>query len=138
MADIKPFPPAPSRPSANPSREYTDTRALEDIQALLNSGGHPREDPLLNDVAAIVERTGRPIGILPRVMSTDCGYEPNGLSFAIIQAEATCVRASQDRVTNGVNLDIRTTSETDKAALTVSVNGELLYPCTQPTIGGKS
>lgn len=113
MTNIKPCTPSSERPSVISSPQYTDTRALEDIQALLSSADEPLHDTLLGDVAAIVERTGRPVGIQPRVMLTEGGYDPNGLTYAVIRAEDTCVRASQDPVTNGVHVDIRTTSETD-------------------------
>lgn len=115
-------PAATTQLSRSSRSRYGDTQAMDDIQALLTSPGRPSGEAAIDDVAEIVKLTGRSMAT-PRLLALKQGTEKNGLPYAVINAEGTVIRASQDPDTGAIRVTILTMNSHDEQHLRVEVDG---------------
>jgi len=104
---------------------YTDTAALNDIRTLLTATG-PGEDTL-TDIAAILARTGRPM-IPVRDIETSTTETALGWPVACVDAGDTTVFVRQSPDATGLLVEICTRTDTEQAALAVTLDGRALHP----------
>ena len=95
---------------------YSDTQAMDDIQALLTSPGRSTGEAAIGEMAEIVQRTGRSIAT-PRLMVLKLGIGKNGLPYAVIDAEGTVIRASQDPDSGAIRVTILAMNSLDEQHL---------------------
>lgn len=119
MTDV-PEPVTPLR-HAGPTG-FSDTAAMDDIQAVLSSHEHSFSEDALAEITEIVERTGR-IMVRPRLITATSHGEERGVPSVLVDAEGTYVRIEQDPRTGGVHVCIWTTSEAEDKVLAVHVHG---------------
>lgn len=115
--------PAASLPVSSLSPSYSDTQAMDDIQALLTSPSQSKGEATLDEVAEIVRRTKRSMAT-PRLMVVNHGTGKNGLPYAFIDAEGTVIRASQDPDTGTLRVTVEALNRLDEEQLRVDVNGQ--------------
>jgi hypothetical protein len=113
----------PLRPRA-PSG-YTDTAALNDIHALLTASDPG--DGTLADIAEILARTGRAM-IRARDIDISTTETALGWPVACIDAGDTCVFVRQAPAGVGLVVEICTKTDTEQAALAVTLDGRSLHP----------
>jgi hypothetical protein len=113
-------PVAPLRP-ASPAG-FSDTAAMDDIQALLASPRRPPGDEALEEIAEIVARTGRAL-VAPRDFTVDCEDDEHGLPYVAVRSEGTTVRVGQDPVSGTVRIAIRAATDAERGSLDIQVNG---------------
>src|SRR5215472_5283957 len=88
-------------------RTYTDTAALNDIQALLTTTRRGSDRDLAGDIAAVLARTGRPV-VRGRDIDTTVTESPAGWPIARVEAEDTTVVVRQDPSGPGLRVEITT------------------------------
>lgn len=114
-------------PSASGQQPYSDTQAVDDVQALLTNPGRPRGEDAVDEVTEIVRRTGRSAAI-PRIMVVQQGTGRNGLPCTFISAEGTAIRISQDPDTGALRVGIPIMNSLDEQHLEIEVGGQQLLP----------
>jgi len=117
----------PLRPRARPG--YTDTAALNDIHALLTSA-----DPgggTLADIGEIMARTGRAL-VPARDITASCTETALGWPVACVDAGQTAVFIRQAPAGTGLVIEICTKTDTEHAALAVTLDGRPLHPGRRP------
>ena len=112
----------PLRPRAPAS--YSDTAALNDIHALLTSSDLGADT--LADIAAIVARTSRAL-IPVRDIETSTTETVLGWPVACVDASETTVFVRQSPTGVGLVIEVCTRSDTERAALTITLDGRLLH-----------
>lgn len=123
---MNPSAPHPAPPvSLEP--EYTDTQAMDDIQALITSRGRPKGDDAIEEVTEIIERTGRAI-VTPRIFQVAQAPKEDGLPSVSITAEGTYILVEQNPDTDSIDVRIHTISGHDERHLLVKLNGRQLTP----------
>ena len=106
------------------SSRYRDTAALNDIHALLTSTDPG--DGTLNDIALILGRAGRPL--MPvRDIEISATETALGRPVACVEAGDASVRVRQATDGTGLVVEICTTTATEHAALTVTLDGAPLH-----------
>jgi hypothetical protein len=126
MTADQPQAPAARRQAVNPlrpARPYSDTDALNDIHALLTSPAAPAD--VLQDVAAILARAGRPL-FPSRVITATVADDPHGMPVARIEAEGTTIAISQAKNDSGLCIHIAPRDAAEEAALTIAVAGTVI------------
>ena len=120
MPDATVTPLRPRAPSA-----YTDTAALNDVHTLLTTGDPG--DGTLADIAEILARTGRP---MTPVRDIEISTTETALGWPVACAEAgdTSVFVRQAPAGAGLVIEICTKTDTEQAALAVTLDGRLLHP----------
>jgi hypothetical protein len=113
----------PLRPRA-PSG-YSDTAALNDIHSLLTATDPG--DSTLADIAEILARTGRPM-VAARDIETSITETALGWPVACVDAGDTTVFVRQAPTGAGLLIEICTKTDTEHAALTVTLDGHPLHP----------
>jgi hypothetical protein len=113
----------PLRPRAAAS--YTDTAALNDIQALLTAT-QPGQSAL-KDIALILARTGRPM-TKARDITVSTIETALDWPVALVDAGDTNVYVRQDPAGEGLLIEICTESDAEANTLTVTLDGILLRP----------
>jgi hypothetical protein len=121
----------PLRRGRGPSG-YSDTAALNDIHALLTTI-EPGESPVA-DIAIILGRTGRPM-VRVRDIEATTTETTLGWPAARVDAGDTKVCVRQDPGSTGLLIEICTESSAERAALTVTLDGESLQHPGQPGSG---
>ena len=104
---------------------YTDTAALNDIHALLTSTGVGADT--LADIAAIVVRTSRAL-VPVRDIETSCTETVLGWPVACVDAGDTTIFVRQATTGTGLVIEICTRTDTEQAALAVTLDGLPLHP----------
>lgn len=125
--------PAASSPACSPP-PYSDTQAMDDIQALLTSPGRPEGEAAIDAVAEIIQRTRRSMAT-PRLMTLNQGTGTSGLPYAFIDAEGTVIRVSQDPDTGALRVTITAMNRLDEQGLRVDVDGQQLVPALHDADG---
>lgn len=115
--------PAPARrlQAAEPA-DYSDSAAMNDIQALLTSRDRPSGDDAVDAVGEIVARTGRSL-VVPRVFTVTSEDDEQGFPHAAIHTGGTRIRVEQDPSAGGVRVRIWARDEAEHDGLAVYVNG---------------
>jgi hypothetical protein len=119
-----------STPAAAPSRSsppYSDTQAMDDIQALLTSPTRSRGEDAVDELAEIVQRTGRSMA-MPRLIRVRQITGEDGLPQVLIVAGDTHIDAWQDPGTDAIGISVLTTSRHDQQHLRIEVNGQEVVP----------
>ena len=113
----------PLRPRA--PADYTDTAALNDIHALLTCTDPG--DGTLADIAVILARAGRP---MVRARDIDAAITETTLGWpvACVEAGDTSVFVRQARAGTGLVVEICTKTDSEVAALAVTLDGRPLHP----------
>jgi hypothetical protein len=113
----------PLRPPA--SAGYSDTAALNDIHTLLTRTDLGADT--LADIAAIVARTSR--ALIPirdiEISSTETVL---GWPVACVDAGETTVFVRQATAGTGLLVEVCTRTDTERAALAITLDGRLLHP----------
>ena len=110
-------------------RAYTDTAALNDIQALLTTTRRGSDRDLAGDIAAVLARTGRPV-VRGRDIDTTVTESPAGWPIARVEAEDTTVVVRQDPSGPGLRVEITTRTPAEHEQLAVTLDGRCLHhPC---------
>ncbi len=120
MPDASVTPLRPRAPSG-----YTDTAALNDIHTLLTSSDPG--DGALADIAAILARTGRPMS-RARDIEISTTETPLGWPVACVDDGDTSVFVRQSPTGTGLLVEICTKTDTEQAALAVTLDGHPLHP----------
>lgn len=118
------IPIARRRPAISPpARPYSDTDALNDIHALLTSPVAP--DGVLQDLATILARTGRPLSP-SRVITATVEDDPHGMPVARVEAEGTTICISQAQNDSGLRVHISPRDAAEEAYLTITLAGKTI------------
>ena len=104
---------------------YTDTAALNDIHTLLTSTDLGADT--LADIAAIVARTGQTL-IPIRDIETTSTETVLGWPVACVDAGETTVFVRQSPTGPGLVIEVCTKTDTEHAALAITLDGRLLHP----------
>jgi hypothetical protein len=120
MTDATVTPLRPRAPSG-----YTDTAALNDIHALLTTGGPG--GAALADIALILARIGRPM-VAARDIEITTTETALGWPVACAQAGDTSVFIRQAPAGPGLLIEITTKTAAEHDALRVTLDGRPLHP----------
>lgn len=111
------WPPAPAG--------YSDTAALNDIHTLLTSTNLGADT--LADIAAVVARTSRAL-VPVRDIETSTTETVLGWPVACVDAGETTVFVRQASAGTGLLIEICTRTDTERAALAITLDGRPLHP----------
>lgn len=124
-ATVIPFPRG-RRPPA-----YTDTAALNDINALLTAPSRATDHELLTDLGQILARTGR-VMVRARDIHASTSLTPTGWPVARVDAEDTAITVRQDPAGAGLLVEITTRTQAERDALTITLDGRPLASPNPP------
>ena len=104
---------------------YTDTAAVNDIHVLLTVTDPG--DSTLDEIAEILARTGRPL-IAARGIGASTTETALGWPVACVDAGDTSIFVRQAPAGTGLVIEICTKTDTEHAALAVTLDGHSLHP----------
>ncbi len=110
-------------------RAYTDTAALNDIHVILTRV-RPGGEAVMAELADILARTGRPL-VPVRDIEVSSTETALGWPVACTQAGNTSVFVRQQPTGPGLLVEITTKTAAEAAALTVTLDGATIHPCSQ-------
>jgi hypothetical protein len=104
---------------------YTDTAALNDIHVLLTVTDPG--DSTLAEIAEILGRTGRPL-VAARDIGASTTETALGWPVACVDAGDASVFVRQTPAGTGLTVEICTKTDAERAALAVTLDGQLVHP----------
>jgi len=113
--------------TADGTKRYDDTLAMNDIHAVLTSpsltgaGGDA-----LQAIAEILARTGRSPHP-SRVITATVEDGPHGIPVACVESEGTVVTVGQDPSGPGIRIDVALRDADDEAALVIVVGDRVVH-----------
>ena len=113
-------PEPPPAPHGDNTSHNTDTLALNDIHAILTTPAPPPPADALQDITAVLARTGRLL-FPSRLITAATGPDPHGLPVARIDAEGTTITIGQVPNAPGLQITITPRDKADEDALLIAL-----------------